>query len=178
MVPSPSSDIQFPQAGHIVEHITLSANNEKNTAKTISTDRHFADDNCADIPLASIVKSSLYKLHLSDGPMLRESPNSLEPAGKLFWHSFLNFFCEVMSLNRPSYGMQSFRRGYAMALRNIGHLSTDELQCIGYWWSGAVNTYAGSAMGMRLNLQRKPEHREAYGDLTVSRSGAGGQRRK
>jgi hypothetical protein len=174
--PSPTSDIQFAPDGHIIESIAMAANFEKNQVRTVTTTRHFADDNCTELPLASVCRESLQLLHLTDGPMLRSTPASKEPAGKLFWHNFLCFFSTACGLIRPKYGMQSFRRGYAMALMNIGHLSIDELQAIGYWWSGAVKVYSGDAKNMRLNLQRKPEMREAYGEVTTSRAGAGGTR--
>jgi hypothetical protein len=171
LLPSPNSDVKFDKHG-LTESMQLHANFEKNQVRTITTTRHFDDANCAGIPLASICRESLQMLQLPDGPLLREAPESTQPAGKLFWHKFLSFFCEVTHLPRENYGMQSFRRGYAVALREIGRLTVAELQTVGYWWAGgSVDIYAGSARQMRLNLQRRPENRVGYADAVGDHPG-------
>jgi hypothetical protein len=121
--------------------------------------------------MASLCKEALTNLKLSDGPLLRDKPDSKRPATAAYWNKFLCFFCAIVGLDRPLYGMQSFRRGYAIALKNIGKLSDDEIQAIGYWWSGASRTYSGAARGMRLNLQMRPEDRTEYGDAGKGRGG-------
>jgi hypothetical protein len=168
--PSPDSDFTFGEDGSVQQYVTLKANFEKNQKnQTITTVRYFGDKNCVGFPMASICKEALANLKLSDGPLLRDKPSSAKPATPVYWDKFLCFFCAVVGLERSLYGMQSFRRGYAIALKDIGRLSDDEIQAIGYWWSGASRVYSGGARGMRLNLQMRPEDRTKYGDASKGR---------
>jgi hypothetical protein len=157
------SGVSFGIDGNVEQFISLSANFEKNQTRTFTTVRYFSDNNCVGVPLASIARQSFAALHLSDGPMIRATPSSRDPAGSIYWHQFLQFFCAILGLDRSFIGMQSFRRGYAIALKQIGRLSDEDIQAIGYWWSGASRVYSGTARSIRLNLQRHPQNREVYG---------------
>lgn len=139
--------------------IRLNANFEKNQSQTVTTARYFSDENCLGCPIATMVVEQLESLDMPSGPLIRATKASHTPVTSNYWSKFLLHFAETTGIARETLGTQSFRRGYAQILTEVGGLTPDQLQTVGFWWGSSSNVYAGGHRNLRINLQRKQENR-------------------
>jgi hypothetical protein len=139
--------------------IRLNANFEKNQNQTVTTGRYFSDDNCIDCPIATMVRAEIASLDMPSGPLIRAAKNSQTTVTQNYWRKFLQHFADTTGMPRATLGTQSFRRGYAHILTEIGGLSPEQLQTVGFWAGSSAAVYAGGHRNHRVNLQRRKENR-------------------
>jgi hypothetical protein len=147
--------------------MVLHVDREKNQSQRITTMRYFSDDNCllrpdgTSYPIATKLVEELKCLDMPSGFLLRSTKNSKTGVDSRYWGNFLTHFATTTNILRQDIGCQSFRRGYAIILTEIGGLTIDQVQTVGFWWSTAAKVYAGGARNLRIDLQRSPARRLA-----------------
>jgi hypothetical protein len=140
---------------------------EKNQPRSVSTTRYLSDYNVVDIKFATISQNIIRSIYRRDGPLLRQWDQYGNETGTAWasddWSEFLDHYFDHTGHtegDRKKLGAQSFRRGFATALRDAG-CTEEEIRFLGYWWSTAAREYTGTSRQMRLDLQSKIQGEES-----------------
>lgn len=175
--PSRKSEVVFLQAPDKSQAVLLTASREKNQKRRVRTTRVIGDDNVVGLEAASLLKETIQEARWTDGPLLRKKAKrdgKWMPWGDKEWSEFLDDFAATTGVKRETLGAQSFRSAYAQALKEAG-LGEEELQALGYWWSGASHEYSGEAVAIRLDMQKPAARRKFRGAKALSK-GSGSKR--
>ena len=142
---------------------------EKNFHQRNRTKRFLRNTNVLDIQCASILIWISQQLRLPLGPLFRRRDGTRW--GKTDWARYADRFCARTLMPRDLFGMTSFRRGLAQALRRRG-ASEPDIAFLGFWSSrDGPKPYLGNERHTRLALMSGVGFQARTPIITVNQRG-------